>query len=68
MKEIPCKDCLIFPMCRSRCTVTVRSIKHINYLAMIGGCNLFSEWFKNIGDKGLIKVEKLFGVVSWLDK
>lgn len=66
MREvIPCKDCLIFPMCKSRYIHKPIFTRCLNYTAMKRKCSLFREWFNKADENELKDAEKLFEFKCW---
>jgi hypothetical protein len=68
--NIPCKDCLVFPMCRTRCQV-INSRYHIcglNIGELSDNCKIFYTWWtKDWTNEKSTELEKLYGA-PWLVK
>ena len=64
--KIPCEDCIVFPMCKSKYVTTYAS-EHVLSLYIFDSCTLLSSLAENVNgthDRFFVDSElcKLFGV------
>ena len=64
--EIPCKVCLILPMCKIRLNNRPASFRALSDMAWLESCNKLSVWMECSDQDEINKGRKLFGLDSIL--